>query len=457
MTYILFLLLPLPFTLTCAYYFNKRKRLKREGSIYITTLLDGFGSYLVVTAIFLEGFFESWIYSLIVLIVGLILIAITKNNLDGIKVDFEVQLETVQNIIVLFASMVLPLYIALTMFRYMPVINQILYSLLFVVVVNILFFFLRKYTSIIYDKLSFRNSIAFRPNGVYLYLIIAGFVFGIMLLNFPKTELNNITNLQHHNDYLETTIGYTDAQNRFDEELIFEVTSSNTGLHQLSEGPILNIYDNHIIVRNRGSNYLYNLSTGVLEELDDAITTQNGITITEENLEENESIISMYCEETDNCEIMFTYELDGIKFPTYDDLIELQNLSYDSADYGVVEHGSIYLFKDDEFDSRYRLLDKKPFFELSRFHFDTYDIDQYNGEIYILQVTEDKEESLFQVYKLIEKEIGLELPFYGHYSSMGLVVILLFGLLPIVNIDYQTTVESFDEIVVKQKEKSKVE
>ncbi|MDA3931910.1 MAG: hypothetical protein PF513_04160, partial [Tenericutes bacterium] len=175
--YYLFLILPLPVLFGISLYFNNRKYFAGSGNKIIVSILEGIGMYLVVSAIFMEGFIGNPFLQIAIFVLGFIVLIISNNRINELEPEFDDQIETLKNLLVIFASTVLLFYVLLSVFRFQPFYLQFLYAIAGTVLFNVLAHYIKKITSELYDRLDFSNFMFVSFRIWYVYLGVFGLIF----------------------------------------------------------------------------------------------------------------------------------------------------------------------------------------------------------------------------------------------------------------------------------------
>lgn len=119
---------PLFFLLGSSYLFNNHKLGESKSHVLMVSAFEGCISYLIIYLIFLEGFvskfYQYFLLVLLVIIISYVFFLIEKRLDDQI----DLQIETIKNNLILYAITFAPFYIFLTVFRFEPIILQLVYS-----------------------------------------------------------------------------------------------------------------------------------------------------------------------------------------------------------------------------------------------------------------------------------------------------------------------------------------
>ncbi len=232
-----FLFLPFVLFLTSSVYFNIKKLDESKLYISLTSIFEAIISYIVVVVFFVQGFLDKFIYiSLIVIlliILGCVFFYVRKERAE----EWDLQLETIKNNLLLFLKTVLPLYVFLTIFRFHTPVIQFLLTIIFTIAIAHIFKLLRK---LLADPLKvFLRNLSFEAASKYiwLWLTIAFIIVFNMLFQLPTNTIKISMNLSNNAPFL-TFDGYpTDIQNNFSQNEI-----SQYDIENLLDGVIADYY-----------------------------------------------------------------------------------------------------------------------------------------------------------------------------------------------------------------------
>ena len=265
----IFALLSFPFFIISAYYFNNQKMIASKPYILLISSLEAILCYLIALLLFLQGFLSIFF----VLVVIIILIPITGITIFSIEreygIDDEFQIETVKNSLILFILTLLPFYVFLTIFRYLPFYFQIPLA----VSLTALLFFLSKkiYTpvSLIYDRIA---KFIFEMGSlkyIYLWISIPLIVLLNVLFQLPTNVVGNNLNLSNNVSYLAFDGFPTTINNNYQQNEIIQIDSDQFEIIQFDsiypiEFEITDYYydNSHLyIYTDRNHILCYDLST----------------------------------------------------------------------------------------------------------------------------------------------------------------------------------------------------
>ena len=218
----LFAIVPFFILLALAYYMNSKKIKDEKIRIFLLSLIETTFAYLILLLLFLQNFYpKTWYFMLTVLLV-LIISVVLYFFLQGSYEDSDLQIETIKNVIVIFMLTILPFYVFLTIFRFIPFYFQIPLS----ISLSALLFYLALKTRIS-DRLFYKktmSNISFIDDGGK-FLIVWG-LFGfiaiiVVLFQFPSNTIGETLNLSNNVGYFSFNDLPTDIDNNFYQTEIF--------------------------------------------------------------------------------------------------------------------------------------------------------------------------------------------------------------------------------------------
>jgi len=176
---VIFFVLPIILVIGSTVYFNVKKLTGSK----IEVILISFGEIIFTSAIisllFTEGFLlriGQLILVLMVLLVGLFIVLFKHVIGDEMS---DLYFETIKNNLIVFGRTILPFYVALTIFRFLPLWQQLLFSLLVVVVVVLL----SKITEKIGIRIHDRIILSFSTTYVLPTVLSVAMVFAVILIS----------------------------------------------------------------------------------------------------------------------------------------------------------------------------------------------------------------------------------------------------------------------------------
>lgn len=222
----LYTILPLIFLLVSSYLFNRNKLTESTTRIVIISLLEGLISYLVVYLIFFEGFF-SFIMQFILTFLLIAILAYILFTIDSdLDEDIDLQIETIKNNLIVFFITIAPFYLSLTIFRFQPVVLQILYSLLVVAAILSLYMLTRNKIEQLIEYF-FMNIIDTTERA--LVILGGGALFLIifaLLFNIPREGIKQELNLSDAVPYFSSDSLPINLDNNFKHETHFKLSLS---------------------------------------------------------------------------------------------------------------------------------------------------------------------------------------------------------------------------------------
>lgn len=430
--YNIILFSPLPILIIGAYLLNRRKDIMTNGNIYLNSFFEGLGAYLIVLSILLEGFIANPLLKVFYFILGVGILAYSKRAFDGGEVDTDTMFETTKNLFVLFSSTILLFYVMLTVFRFQTAFLQILYALIVVVLFNILTIFMKRLFIKIWEKIDFHVSMFVSFSSIYLYLSVFFVIFLIIFFNFPNVSVSKALNLNNSKSYFSFPDGAVELTNRYKADKLFEYDMDES----LDSSAFINQENDYIFIHLRNEIIIYKIDTDQIIYYGPIEDEIDGINITRDNIEENETKYQNHCQDTSNCIVYdYPYQYGDVVYKTYNRITIIEDLEYSNSEIAVFTDQIIHFFENDKIDSRLDTEKDRPFIGFGYSTASLADVDNYQGKLIYLQVDGDEESMSVEVYKVIEKEIGLDLPFYNHYRFGIIFFIFLLGFVPITNYD----------------------
>ncbi len=279
---ILFLILPVLIT-SIFTFIRVRQKASLTGEIIYHISFQTIIAYLITYIFFFQGFIPVF-YALFISIGLLVLISLfyfIKDTPQAHLIDNVNKLEGIKNNILITLVTIFPLYIFLTIFRYLPGYLQILLSIILVLVVLIIYILIRKTMEKFYQN--FKDW--FIESGGLKYAIIWG-LFGLLLMGgffmqLPTNKLSQSLNLNNNAQIYAFDGLPIDIKNNYEQNNLKTLT--------LETELIENVYDYYY-----NDEYLY-------------LTYENFIAIYNANTNELEKTLSLtYDEEYLENEDLFT-------------------------------------------------------------------------------------------------------------------------------------------------------
>lgn len=220
-----FTLLPFFIFIISSYYFNKSKSKDTKHHIFLFSLQEATLSYLIVYLLFLQGFLSIFVQFTVIFLLILILayfIFIQEKDLDD---EWDLQLETIKNNLVLFMLTILALYVFLTIFRYLDPCFQIPLAILITALIFYLSIVINKLLSPTYKKIAKNISLSGPAKYIFLWLILFFILISHLLLQLPTNKISESLNLSNNVKYLHFDGFPTQIQNNFHQEEIIQIHS----------------------------------------------------------------------------------------------------------------------------------------------------------------------------------------------------------------------------------------
>lgn len=437
----LLLLLPLPILIAISFYLNSRKLFARTGNKYLVSTLEGLGAYIIVSSILLEGFFVSPVLQVGVFLIGLIVIGLTENNINEKEPELDLQIETVKNLFVIFTSTILLFYVLLSVFRFQPFYLQFFYATIGVILFNVLARYMKKISSKLYEKFEFTYSKIVNFKAWYIYAILGALFISIAFFNMPKIALNKVINLNESKAYFSYPDGSNQLMNRYEAKEMLNLKINE----KMDQHAFLNHVGDNLFIYANNTVVIYNLQMNKVMYTGPKQASGNGINIPLNNQENNETRLQFDCGGLTDCiEIDLIYEYGGVKYDNRETIFMFDDLAYDKTKTAIFTHQIMHLFENEKIDSRISTRTDKPFVGFDSSKTLVTDVDQFEGELEFLQLEDNGDSMNVKVYKVIERNIDVELPFYSHYRLGMLIFIFIIGFVPISNYDLYATESSFE-------------
>lgn len=275
---IVFTLVPLILFIISSYYFNNYKMNETTSYINKISLLEAFLSYLIVVVLFLQGFISVFLLLLIVfvLIAAISLIIISIDGEYGTSDILE--LETIKNNLVLFGKTILPFYVFLTVFRYLPPYFQIPLA----IAISVTIFCLSKkvYSLLlpVYKKIGLHFSMLGPKEYFFLWSSVILILISTLTFDFPKNVVGEYLNLSNNVSYLSVDGFPTTIANNYHQKEILQIDST-----ELIDSKITDYYydDTHLYIYTDQNRLVsYNLSTKEIvfnEVIEDGTVLDGGL------------------------------------------------------------------------------------------------------------------------------------------------------------------------------------
>ncbi len=278
---IIIIFLPLFFLIFSSYLFNRNKLETTTGEIKMISLLEGVFTYLIIFIFFLQGFISMFGYFFIIVLLMLIIGYITFYVQRDLDREWDLQIETIKNNLVLFTTTILPIYLFLTIFRYLDIYLQISLTLLITALIFVLSLIAKTYIAPIFSKIvtfiSEYNNIKF----IYLWVFICLIITLYFLFDLPTNKISHRLNLSNTVRYYSFDKFSTNLNNHFDTKEIIKIDSKHT-----IDSKITDYYHDqqHLyLYTSKGELIIYdilseeivsNMNLGHQESSDDIISTE---------------------------------------------------------------------------------------------------------------------------------------------------------------------------------------
>ena len=399
------------------WFFNAKYRNYHHAKMILFTILDSVLVFFLLYLTTLNGYITGILPFVVCLLGSMGLIYFRIRNDDDY--DVELTLEMVKNAFIIFNRTVLPFMISLTIFRFMPFYFQILLSLLVVVVIQFLSFFMQKIT--VRFVASMRSDfIRYRPY-IAIVLIFFGILVFIVMFDFPTYKVEKTVNLQHHTPIYGFYDGYdTELDSSYDLQLVDEYEETH---YNYPDPPVVEDLPNKFYLGFPISQLYYDIENDTTyETYYDDLNKTYFIKIDSNNNEE-------------------VYEFRGIRsLMVVDDIFYILN-----KDSNVIEMADENLNITSILRiPRYYAFYNNPTRSAEFF----YSIE--NGELLLTSVEISNEELYYhKQYIIIQNDIDITLPFYSHFGLFHIVIVFIIMFIPITNYKSYVTVIDFESQVKK--------
>ncbi len=255
-------LIPFLFFLIVSYAFNKSKLDTSRSELILLSLSEGLIAYLIAVLITYEGFFNVfWTYALVLLLM-MVIAGLFLYYLKSMDKEWDLQIETIKNTLVLYFMTFVPFMVSLTIFRFQPLGLQIFYATLLSLLIFVLGWLIKEWIkdrySLIFHKIS--NAQIFFYVGVWV--VIGIFIAAWILLSFPKATLSKPLNLSDNIGYLIFDGFDTTMQNSIRSETIFKLNSDNLPVSHHDFVDYITDDEYLYLLRKDGKLYVISLNTG---------------------------------------------------------------------------------------------------------------------------------------------------------------------------------------------------
>lgn len=233
----IFLILPFLLFLVTSYVLNIRKISDGKFYIILLSLLEAVLSYIVVAMFFLQGYlprFLYWFIAFFSLLVGSLLFFFThKEDSD----QWDLQLETIKNNILIFLKTLLPFYFFLIILRFWNPVLQIITALVLTILTIVIASCLRALFSESVKQFFRKLGMSSILKTLWLWVIVV-IVVGInFFVQVPSDSIKSFFNLNDSVAYLTYDEMPIDLQNNYKQDTIQSLTLENN-----LEGQIIDFY-----------------------------------------------------------------------------------------------------------------------------------------------------------------------------------------------------------------------
>lgn len=224
----LYAIFPFFLLLSLAYYLNSKKLKDTKFQIFILSLIETTFGYLLLLMFFLQSFFPNIGYFMLNLLFFIIIAIVLYFFIKDDYEDTDLQIETIKNIIVIFLLTILPLYVFLTIFRFMPFYFQIILSLLSTLLLLYLSFNHKIYERSFFKKILFKLSFV-DPAGKFIivFAMIAITAISVVLFQLPSNKVGEFLNLSNNIPFYSFDNFTTDINNNFIKDEVFKFDTEN--------------------------------------------------------------------------------------------------------------------------------------------------------------------------------------------------------------------------------------
>ncbi len=162
---------------------NFKKMDNSRTYIVLVSILESFASYLFVMVLFTQSYFPRmilWILAILLCIVSVVFVILLHKDKDE---NPESQIETFKNNLLIFLKFILPTYIFMTIFRFQPVVLQLLYTALIVLGIFFISNFVRKKINKPFSE--FIRDIQYGSRWLWGVYAVVGVLIFYLLFFFP--------------------------------------------------------------------------------------------------------------------------------------------------------------------------------------------------------------------------------------------------------------------------------
>ena len=372
----IFLFIPLLLFMFTSYTLNIRKIVDGKLYIILLSLLEAILSFIIIVLFFNQGYLPKFLFWFLlfctVLFGFLIFFFVHRDDSE----QWDIQLETIKNNILIFLKTLLPLYFFLIMFRFWNPILQILTAIIFTFILNLIAKFIR---GLLAEpvKMFFRNlGMSSILKALWIWVVIIVIVVFNIFFQFPINATKSFLNLNDDAPYLVYDEMPVDIQNNLNQKNIFSIELPND-----LEGDIQDYYydDNYIYLYSLRSELLVistNTSDVVFQTQIEGVVAQN-----DANVFKYDEYYQYFVEEDD---ILILFDTYGIYEVTESNVTKVLTISSNYS-----KHYSV--------DGILHLVEK-----VDAFNFNIY---QYNNGIFTLSETINVNEKSYNNLVVISDEL----------------------------------------------------
>ena len=412
----IYFIAPLILIIGSTYFFNKTRFTNSKKDLYFTTIVHSLFSFSLIIVLFLSSFLFTFMQLFVIIILIFMLFIpmfyFQKNYIDDLKNQFL----TIGNNIIFFSRTVLPLYVFLSIFRYIEPYYQIPLSFLLVGLLFVLSSHLKKrYIPNSRDMIDFfstwRNRKKFAIPVITVILII-------LVFNIPIYNLEVSLNLSNNVRYLEYDRLPVDISNDYHQDELIQME--------------VDLYNFDII--QGYAYYANNIYLLIGRDID------------------NDQQLNIYNKTTGELVSSVVYEDSTDEFTNNVYLVEGADISIITDNYeylaGIEGH---YYYKIEVLDnggnpySYFNHIMLQKLTNLNKYGYSKVDLYRNNnGTIEFIQSDGYYDERVITLYQLVQKETYIDLPFYSHYSINTFAWILIGFLVPYIGKENPVETISFE-------------
>ena len=193
---------PLVFFVFVSYFFNRNKLDEPLSSMLVISFFEGLFAYLLTLIIAFEGFFNSFIW-LIVLLLSFLLCGLVVFHLHkSLDQHWDLQVETIKNSMTVYFMTIAPFMVGLAIFRFFPVGRQLIFATLFTAGIFLLSSLVKAFITPLYQSLFEKLSRESIKVYIGLWMLALLLVFSWIFISVPYDTLSRPINLSDNTGYL---------------------------------------------------------------------------------------------------------------------------------------------------------------------------------------------------------------------------------------------------------------